>query len=161
MRNKIIELIGGISEKSYYHWRRVSHPKLIQLLEKYFTEDDLTEFIETGKIERLEAKNRKDIEYDDFILHIAVSKIINAFEGRKTTVGDRYILEIIAFAIKNNHSSIHDDISETILKHLGGSSTEIKKLKATFFLMSKTEKKILLENKEVAAEKIEAYLKYV
>lgn len=49
MREVMSKLLD-ISEKSYYVWKKKSHTKLIELLEKYFTEEELEEFLETGEI---------------------------------------------------------------------------------------------------------------
>jgi hypothetical protein len=51
MRGIISKLIG-ISEKSYYVWKKKTHKDLISLLEKYFTNEDLEEFLETGEIRK-------------------------------------------------------------------------------------------------------------
>ena len=52
-----------ISDVSYYRWKK--ERPIFDLLETYFTAEELNEFLETGKIEKLEAiKNltRQDIE---------------------------------------------------------------------------------------------------
>lgn len=71
-----------IGEKSYYVWKNKSHPILIQFIEKYFDEKDLKEFLETGKINRLENVERsgeiKDKELEDHILFNAIVKIKEA-----------------------------------------------------------------------------------
>lgn len=48
--SKILE----VSEKSYYRWKSKDHPILINLIEKYFSDDDLEEFFTTGKIKKFE-----------------------------------------------------------------------------------------------------------
>lgn len=68
--SKILE----VSEKSYYRWKSKDHPILINLIEKYFSDDDLKEFLKTKRIKRfeeisdLELLNRTIIEiYNNFI----------------------------------------------------------------------------------------------
>lgn len=68
--SKILE----VSEKSYYRWKSKDHPILINLIEKYFSDDDLEEFLKTKRIKRfeeisdLELLNRTIIEiYNNFI----------------------------------------------------------------------------------------------
>lgn len=51
MKNVITKLLG-ISEVSYYRWKK--ERMIIDLLEKYFTENELKEFIENNKITKLE-----------------------------------------------------------------------------------------------------------
>jgi hypothetical protein len=48
--SKILE----ISEKSFYRWKNKDHVILVNLLEKYFTKEDLEEFLKTGKIQKME-----------------------------------------------------------------------------------------------------------
>jgi hypothetical protein len=51
MKKQIIELLK-ISDVSYYRWKK--ERKIFELLEKYFSDNDLKEFLSTGKITRLE-----------------------------------------------------------------------------------------------------------
>ena len=53
---KIILKILDIADKTYYNWKNEKKP-IINLLEKYFTKEDLQEFIETSKIEKQERLN--------------------------------------------------------------------------------------------------------
>ena len=46
-----------IAERTYYNWRKEGKP-IIFLLEKYFTKEDLEEFLETSMIERLEPSKK-------------------------------------------------------------------------------------------------------
>lgn len=48
-----IKKILDISDKTYYNWKNQSRP-IISLLEKYFTEEDIQEFLDTGKIFKFE-----------------------------------------------------------------------------------------------------------
>jgi len=58
MKNSIKKILD-ISDKTYYNWK--DRP-IITLLEKYFTESDLEEFLQTNSISRLESDNT-DMEY--------------------------------------------------------------------------------------------------
>lgn len=49
-----------ISEKSVYRWKTKDHIKLMSLLDKYFTKEDIEEWIEYGTIEKLEFANSQD-----------------------------------------------------------------------------------------------------
>ena len=53
---KIMAEFLEIGEKSYYVWKNKSHKQLINFIEKYFTEEDLREFLETGEIGFLEER---------------------------------------------------------------------------------------------------------
>jgi hypothetical protein len=43
-----------VSEKSFYRWKSKDHKLLINLIDKYFNESDIKEFIENGKINRFD-----------------------------------------------------------------------------------------------------------
>ncbi len=45
----------GVSKNSYWNYKKQQRP-IILFLEKYFTEDDLEEFLTTGKMTKLEEK---------------------------------------------------------------------------------------------------------
>ncbi len=60
MKKQIIELLQ-ISNVSYYRWKKAPKregdnkpPKIFELLEKYFTEQELQEFLDTGEISKFE-----------------------------------------------------------------------------------------------------------
>ena len=59
LRDKICELCE-IGQKSYYVWKNKNHVKLIALLEKYFTKEDLEEVSKCGY--RLESYRKMDLE---------------------------------------------------------------------------------------------------
>ncbi len=68
MKKQILEL-KQISDVSYYRWKKSPKqkdkkeaPKIFSLLEKYFTEQDLEEFLETGSISRLEPSDIQDLK---------------------------------------------------------------------------------------------------
>lgn len=52
MFKKIAELIGN-NDKTIYRWKKEGRP-IINLLEKYFTKENLEEFLSTGKIDKFE-----------------------------------------------------------------------------------------------------------
>lgn len=60
---KVISELCGINERTYYVWKNKSHIKLVNLIEKYFTEQNLEEFITNGKIEKQELI--KDLSIDE------------------------------------------------------------------------------------------------
>lgn len=64
-----------ISEKSFYRWKSKDHKLLINLIDKYFREDDLTEFLETGKIKRLEKVEDFNIENEIINIKKRIDKL--------------------------------------------------------------------------------------
>jgi len=58
----LMSLILEISENSYFRWKKKDHVVLINLIELYFTQDDLSEYLNTGKIERFEDMKNFDNE---------------------------------------------------------------------------------------------------
>lgn len=76
MKNSIKKILE-ISDKTYYNWR--DRP-IITLLEKYFTKDDLEEYLETNRISRLESDNTDTeymlIEYARFNLKLKLDLIL-------------------------------------------------------------------------------------
>ena len=71
MNSTLSKLLGN-SLKTISNWKKEKRP-IINLLLKYFKKEDLEEFIETGKILRLE--DNKDQE----LLNNEASKIYNHF----------------------------------------------------------------------------------
>lgn len=61
---QIASQILGCTLASYYNWDNQKRP-IINLLEKYFSKEDLEEFLQTGEIERLEQDNTKTNKIDD------------------------------------------------------------------------------------------------
>lgn len=51
---EIYSKILDVSEKSYYRWKSKDHTVLIKLIEKHFSDSDLEEFLQTGKIKKFE-----------------------------------------------------------------------------------------------------------
>ncbi|WP_323590835.1 hypothetical protein [Aliarcobacter butzleri] len=73
-KSEIYSKILDISEKSYYRWKAKDHKTLVSLIEKYFTDKELEEFLNTGRIKRFEAKQN-----NNYLLNksIKLYKIIN------------------------------------------------------------------------------------
>lgn len=58
------------SEGAYYKWKRENRP-IIQLIDKYLSKEDIEEFLETGKIEKLEQINNfKSLEAESIRLYV-------------------------------------------------------------------------------------------
>ena len=71
MRLKLEEIymeLFNFSRPTYYKWKR-ENIKVIKLLEKYFSKEDLEEYLETGKVSRYE--NVDNLDSDLLERHIA------------------------------------------------------------------------------------------
>ncbi|MDD5406978.1 MAG: hypothetical protein PHE73_08590 [Sulfurovaceae bacterium] len=66
-KEDIFSKILDCSVSGFYKWKKQNR-LIIKLLEKYFTQKDLEEFIDTGSITKLEALEGLSIEDVKFIL---------------------------------------------------------------------------------------------
>ena len=82
-----------ISTRSYSNFSKQKRP-IIKLLEKYFTKEDLEEFIEIGKITRIEDNKEQEL------LNNEASKIYNHFIS-SLYLKDKTILELFLIVINN------------------------------------------------------------
>ncbi|MBN2825823.1 MAG: hypothetical protein JXQ76_10890 [Campylobacterales bacterium] len=55
-KNKIYSDIFNFNTSTYYRWKKEGRP-IVAFLNKYFNESDINEFLETGKMSKLEALN--------------------------------------------------------------------------------------------------------
>jgi hypothetical protein len=86
----IISKLCGISEPSYYIWKNKSHIELVALIEKYFTTEDLQEFLDTGKVSKYDNKDRiKEILrlLTKYTTKTLSSTLANALESNDNTSG--------------------------------------------------------------------------
>lgn len=90
-----------ISEKSVYRWKTKDHIKLMLLLDKYFTKEDLEEFLKYGVVEKLEIMDFQNYspKAAEFVLILdSLVKVANDFMRDE----DTYI-DYLAYAL------VHDD----------------------------------------------------
>lgn len=88
------------SRNTYYVWKREKRP-IIELIDKYFEDFEITEFLETGKISRIE--NNKDQE----LLNNEASKIYNHFIS-SLYEKDKSLLKLFLIVINNaNENSLN------------------------------------------------------
>ena len=52
-KKQIVESLFGFTEATFYRWKRQNR-LIVDLLEKYFSKEDLEEFLETGEIQKQE-----------------------------------------------------------------------------------------------------------
>ncbi len=130
-----IKKILDIKERTLYNWRKEQKP-IVLLLEKYFTGDEIEEFLETGSIRKFEAEKYKSYVSPALLDHAFYSvkqKLKDIFGGiplgpNKTyTKGAKEILIDIlgkisptdtSFTIENAKERLLDLIREEELKWL-------------------------------------------
>ncbi|MCG3672402.1 hypothetical protein ACN09X_03760 [Aliarcobacter butzleri] len=61
---KVIAKLIGNTERTIFAWKKENR-SIINFLEKYFSEEDLEEYLRTGKIDRLEQDDRNIHKIDD------------------------------------------------------------------------------------------------
>ncbi len=83
MISEMVKILGN-SRKTIYRWKEEQRP-IINLLEKYFTQEDLQEFLETSKI----SKYDQLLEYENF-KNINRIKYISYFLNQSATSWDKF-----------------------------------------------------------------------
>jgi hypothetical protein len=68
---EVIAKLFDIHPKTYYKWRKENRP-IIELIDKYFTKEELNEYLETNRIQELEEfkdfkKLKLSDEYQEFL----------------------------------------------------------------------------------------------
>ena len=81
MINTIAKILG-IHRNSYFNWRKQERP-IMSILEKYFSKEDLLEYLKTGKISKLERiKELEDIEQSYIIMIKTMKKLEKEDNGK-------------------------------------------------------------------------------
>ena len=163
---KIMAEFLEIGEKSYYVWKNKSHKRLVNFIEKYFNEEDLREFINTGKISKLE-KNNTNITDEDLMLFFADNAIFKIIE----TLEEFSLDELIENENLKNIDLIPEEASEIdamvlIYDWIDKSQTVddflkiVKKYNYTFLttLLNPLEIAGIINNKQYTIEKIKTVL---
>ena len=154
---KAITKILDIADRTYYNWKSEGRP-IIGLLEKYFTSEDLEEFLETGRIRRFEVDKYKsfaDPVLLDHAIYSAKLKLRLFFDKNLTeAVSDKIVrikdllIEVIekidlddGYTIENSKDRLMDQIKiiEAMKSRKELLSTEIKRYfsKAEVYAMIK------------------------
>ena len=119
-----IKKILDISDKTYYNWKNQNRP-IIELLHKYFQDNEITEFLETGRISRLE--DNKDQE----LLNNEASKIYNHFIS-VLYLKDKSLLKLFLVVINNaNETSANLNLNfiDLVFESKGSKKDKINLLK--------------------------------
>lgn len=103
-----------ISENSYFRWKKKDHKILIELIEKYFTNDELVEFLNTGKIEKLEILNSLlyscSYKFYDFYF--------NYLGAEKDTRGKTFVRSYFLYFLIHTFSKSDNSSENKLLKDL-------------------------------------------
>lgn len=142
-KKMIIEKFFGFTEATYYNWRREGRP-VIDFFEKYISDDDLIEFIKTGRLKRIEIDRDIDDEIEDFALKTAIYKIKNA-KNLPYSLFLR-ILEDMQIHTKTDYLIAIDNIKLKLIEHSNWKNI-IKEFVQNE--MSNLEMKVLIKNKSI------------
>ncbi|WP_415396291.1 hypothetical protein [Sulfurimonas sp. CS5] len=121
-----VKLFGFGSPTTFYSWKKDPKRLAIKLLEKYFTKEDLEEFLETGKINKME-----NIQHlGSFISYIVD---INNTIVDKTTVDNKdelslfLIKTIVEFKDSSFFSNYPDDVFDEFIDFVLNNTKEQNK----------------------------------
>jgi len=97
-KDQIYMKLFSFSRPTYYKWKREKVPA-IQLIQNYFNDEDLQEFLSTGRVSRLDNQmlgdDFKDLILDDHVLCNVKFKLITLSDGSFK------MLEILQDALKD------------------------------------------------------------
>lgn len=126
MRKIITKLLGWKSENTYYDWKKQNRP-IIVFLEKYFSEEDLKEFLATGKISKLENVQQSSSELKLHEKAMTDNAIYTAKDKLKRFWGEgwldtkrfmkKYIKNILSEIKLNNEEYTLDNSKEILIKY--------------------------------------------
>jgi len=129
LQSKYLAKVLGFTVQGANKWKREKEERPIgSLLEKYFTEDDLEEFLTTGKMTKLEEKEDSYLTFMliDYVKHNLKEKL------------DRLLLKSNAITFLEKY--IPKKIFINILKEISNDpKLEIEKYKAKKYLIEKIE----------------------
>lgn len=151
--------ILGCTLASYYNWDNQNRP-IIEILERYFSKEDLTEFLETGKMSKLEQEDEKtnleNIMIDNAV-YSAKNKYIKLFDDGFFNIArpaKDILKDVIESIDKNDESYTLDNAKQRLIDH-------IKSLELNWYsLKAKNPKKqeLLYHLIEEYFSKIEVYV---
>lgn len=78
MIETIVKVLG-VSKNSYWNYKNQNRP-IISLLEKYFSKNDLTEFLETGQVTKYDNQTPSRIKKLEEIINIEILNRIERLE---------------------------------------------------------------------------------
>ncbi len=128
-----IKKILDIKERTLYNWRKEQKP-IVLLLEKYFTGDEIEEFLETGSIRKFEAEKYKSYVSPALLDHAYYSlkpKLKELFGGPSFGPNKIYtkgatgiLIDVLKKISPKDHSFTIDNAKERLLDRI--SEEELK-----------------------------------
>ncbi|MFY9089856.1 hypothetical protein [Arcobacter aquimarinus] len=110
-REKIMTQLFEFSSPTYYKWTKQDKRKIFDLLNYAFTNNELEEFIKTGKIDKIEELGNKTYLFDSSMKFYKTAKHISNFK-----VAKNLLLLLENNYKQNNNSVIIEKIAESIYK---------------------------------------------
>ena len=162
MISQIMKLCS-FSRNSYYVWKREGRP-IIQLLEKYFSDEELEEFLQNGSIATLDSFNNNKTVTNIEVLN-EVSNLVRKQLERKITsldsIGTKTVSNIIEDYFKRSNENIDTKDFSLFYKNISDiqhyyaqdiAEIEIKRIRKNF--------KFTEKNKEVFEAEISKKKEY-
>lgn len=162
MISQIMKLCS-FSRNSYYVWKREGRP-IIQLLEKYFSDEELEEFLQNGSIATLDSFNNNKTVTNIEVLN-EVSNLVRKQLERKITsldsIGTKTVSNIIEDYFKQSNENIDTKDFSLFYKNISDiqhyyaqdiAEIEIKRIRKNF--------KFTEKNKEVFEAEISKKKEY-
>lgn len=136
MVNTICKILG-IARRTYFHWQKSEDKSYsIYLLNKYFTKEELEEFLETGKIEKFDIINQ---------ININNQKILKKFFFKEYT-NDRFNKEFSDFLFPEFEKYIEKLILKNQKKYPNQNFIKVSYFNKSIFY------EFLIENDEIMEE---------
>lgn len=103
-----MNLFGWGSANTYYNWKKEKRP-IINLLEKYFTKEELQEFFEYGEIEKFEFLSAQPYLYKE-------SEFISILAALEVVGGDCNHIDYLAYALSYDNYEKYLETKQDFLK---------------------------------------------
>jgi len=117
---EVMAKLFDFNATTYYAWKKQNRP-IINLIDRYFTKEDLQEFIEKGSISTLDSfnqnKNIQDIEILNKVSSLVrkqLEKKINSLDS----VGTKTVINIIEDYLKQSNENIDTKIFSLFYKNI-------------------------------------------
>jgi hypothetical protein len=119
-KEEIFKQLFLFSAPTFYNWQREKRP-IIQFLEKYFTKEDLEEFLQTGKIQKLE-EIENILEYKEMVVEKNAKMLNSVLEDDRCS----YIL--------NDENEFDDDDTLDLLAQIRAVQHETRTIMEKFLI---------------------------
>ena len=152
-KKEIIEKLFGFTEATFYNWKKEKRP-ILDLI-KYFEEEELVEFLQTGKIKRLEKNEKVDNTLHEHLVFHATQKINaipNNFGFGKKKFWLSEFIKVLNKSNAKNKNEFFEEINQIETKFW--QSENWKKLTNDFINknLSESELQAIIKNKKNVIE---------